>query len=154
LATLICEQLAEGQSLRKICEQEGFPGKTTVFRWLEDDELKAFRDQYARARARQAETMLDEIIEIADDSSRDLKQVEIAPGVTAQQVDNEVVNRSRLRVEARKWAMSKLAPKKYGDKLDLTSDGEKISTGPRVFQILPASQRPVGSDGNDEEVSP
>jgi hypothetical protein len=128
IAKYICQQLAEGRSLRSICQDEGMPDRSTVYDWLDGD-LHGFPDQYARARTRQAETMLDEILEIADDATRDVQQIEIAPGVKTTSVDFEVISRSKLRVDARKWAMSKLAPKKYGDskQLDVTSGGQRVT---------------------------
>lgn len=109
--------------MRSICEDDDMPARSTVYEWLDED-THGFPDQYARARARQAETMLDEIIEIADDSSNDTLITDFGP-----KPDAEWISRSKLRVDARKWAMSKLAPKKYGDKLDVTSGGEKIPSG-------------------------
>jgi hypothetical protein len=91
------------------------PGKATVFRWLGANE--EFRDQYARAREAQAEALADEIIDIADDGHNDW--MERNQGDAAGWVQNgEAMQRSRLRVDARKWVASKLLPKKYGDKLD------------------------------------
>ena len=97
------------------------PDKSTVLRWLADDSRREFRDHYARAREVQADTLAEETVEIADDSSRDFKTV-IRDGVEVQVFDHEHVQRSRLRVDARKWFASKLAPKKYGDKLELAGD--------------------------------
>lgn len=116
IADTICERLADGESLRKICLDDHMPSKATVFRWLGENE--AFQDQYTRAREAQAETLADEIIEIADDGMNDLD----AEG----NYDGDVVQRSRLRVEARKWVAAKLKPKKYGDKIDVTTGGDKI----------------------------
>ena len=124
IANRICQELIDGYSLRAICAADGMPDKSTVLRWLQNDELPEFRDQYARARELQAETLLDEVLEIADDESNDM--VDGANGLTGNAV---AVSRSRVRIDARKWAMSKLAPKKYGDKLDVTSGGEKIPSG-------------------------
>ena len=123
IAKYICEQLAEGRSLRSICDDEGMPNRSTVYDWLDAD-THGFPDQYARARSRQAETMLDEILEIADDTSNDTIITDFGP-----RPDAEWISRSKLRVDARKWAMSKLAPKKYGDSkaLDVTSGGERIT---------------------------
>lgn len=112
----ICRRIANGQSLRRICESNGMPGKSTVLQWLIDpqsEELKAFADQYARARDAQADMLADEIIEISDDGSRDYKT---APEGTAL-VDHDHISRSRLRVDSRKWFASKVAPKKYGDRI-------------------------------------
>jgi hypothetical protein len=107
------------------------PDRSTVYDWLDGD-LHGFPDQYARARARQAETMLDEIIEIADNGAHDTELRTRGSGEDAEEyeVPNvEYMMRSKLRVDARKWAMSKLAPKKYGDskQLDVTSGGQRIT---------------------------
>jgi hypothetical protein len=119
IATTICEQLIEGKSLRQICEQPGMPNKATVLRWLADDKKSDFRDQYARAREMQAEAMAEEIIEIADDGRNDWMEVLGKDGDTVGwRVNGEAVQRSRLRVDARKWLMSKLLPKKYGESKD------------------------------------
>ena len=93
----ICSLLAQGESLRKICERPGMPSISMVFRWL--NERTEFRDQYARAREAQTESMLEDVLMIADSATPEDVQV------------------AKLRVDARKWAMSKLAPKKYGDKV-------------------------------------
>ncbi|RPD45824.1 hypothetical protein DNI29_16880 [Hymenobacter sediminis] len=76
LAQRIWLLLMEGMSLRRICEMKGLPAKGTVMSWLakEDEEngpYAAFQDQYARARKVQAETLVDEIMDIADDGSND-----------------------------------------------------------------------------------
>lgn len=135
VADAICDRIAEGASLRAICADEAMPGRTTVNRWLR--EKAEFRDQYARAREEQAEHLLDEILEIADDATNDF--MTITKGDVSYEVENkEWTSRSKLRVDTRKWAMSKLAPKKYGDKLDVTSGGEKLAP---QFYILPNGTR-------------
>jgi len=119
IATKICEMLVEGKSLRQICEEPGMPNKATVMRWLADDKKSDFRDQYARAREMQAEAMAEEIIEIADDGRNDWMEVLSKEGDNVGwRVNGEAVQRSRLRVDARKWLMSKLLPKKYGESKD------------------------------------
>ncbi len=118
IADRICEQLADGESLRNICLVEGMPHKATVYRWLEGNE--AFRDQYTRAREQQADHYAAEIIEIADDGTNDTYETEDG----RELVDHEVVARSKLRVDARKWAASKLAPKKYGERTQLEHTGK------------------------------
>jgi Bacteriophage Sf6, terminase small subunit-like len=69
IAMTICDRLADGESLRAICADDGMPNKATVFRWI--GRHKDFRDQYAVAREVQADDILDEILEIAHDDSRD-----------------------------------------------------------------------------------
>lgn len=77
--------------------------------------------------------MAEEILEIADDGSQDTEEIEISEGVTSTRTNAEVIQRSRLRVDTRKWLMSKLAPKKYGDKLGLEHSGEvNVSLADRI----------------------
>lgn len=120
IAEALCERIANGQSLRSIEKDETMPTMTTVMRWMRDN--GAFRQQYADARTRAMEIMAEEILEIADDGANDTYKDEEGNTFT----DHDVITRSKLRVEARKWLMSKLAPKKYGDKLDVTSDGKPL----------------------------
>lgn len=120
LAARICGEIAEGRSLRNICADEGMPDKATVLRWLAANE--EFRDQYARAREAQADAIFDEILDIADDARNDWmeRRGEEDAGWVA---NGEHIQRSRLRIDARKWMAGKLQPKKYGDKLDLNHSG-------------------------------
>lgn len=89
------------------------PDKATVFRWLADSRYATFRDQYTRARECQADYLAEEILDIADDSKNDT-YIDDNGNV---RTDQEVIGRSRLRVDARKWLASKMYPKKYGDKV-------------------------------------
>lgn len=116
-ADIICERIAEGQSLRSICLADDMPAMRTVFNWLAKSE--AFVQQYTRARDAQADALADEIVDIADDGSRDYAKD--ADG--REVVDHDHIARSRLRVDARKWIASKLKPKKYGDKLSTELTG-------------------------------
>ena len=111
IATHICSELARGRPLVKICGADDMPDVTTVYRWILAHE--EFRLMYARAREDQADTMADEIIQIADDGINDTYEVEGGVKLT----DHDVIARSRLRVDARKWVAAKLKPKKYGDRI-------------------------------------
>ena len=117
-ATFICLRIASGESLRKITADPDMPCQATVFNWLSRE--KSFLEQYMRAREAQMEVMAQEIIDIADDSSRDTIVTE-----DGSKPDAEWINRSRLRVDTRKWLMSKLAPKKYGDKITHAGDSDQ-----------------------------
>lgn len=130
-ADAICERLIAGDSLRTIVKDAGMPASATVFRWLAANET--FREQYARAREAQADHLAEEILQIADDGANDTYQTE-----AGEAVSHDVIQRSRLRVDARKWLASKMAPKKYGDKLGLTDgDGKPLQTATiaPIFQI-------------------
>ncbi len=118
LTAKICARLAEGETLRAICRDAAMPSKTTLLRWLADERNVDFRDQYAHAREMQADALFDEALEIADDASGDWTDKD-----GKKVLDHEHVQRSRLRVDTRKWAAGKLAPKRYGDKLQHTGEG-------------------------------
>lgn len=94
------------------------PDAKTIFTWLK--ERPEFLAQYARAKEIQMEFYADEIKDISDDESRDFQVEEVYDnaGNVLRRItrsDNTAVNRARLRVDSRKWLMSKLAPKKFGD---------------------------------------
>ncbi|RUV94325.1 terminase small subunit protein, partial [Mesorhizobium sp. M1A.F.Ca.IN.022.07.1.1] len=71
IANTICEQIAEGRSLRSICLDEAMPAKSTVFAWLADSGRDDFRTKYVHAREAQADVLVDEMTDIADDGSND-----------------------------------------------------------------------------------
>ncbi len=132
LADEICQRIAEGESLRSICRDERFPAQSTVFRWLTAN--KDFQEQYAHAREAQADFWADEIIEISDDGRNDTYETE-----NGERTNQDVIARSRLRVDTRKWLMARMAPKKYGDKVTQeidhkSSDGSM--TPPTVIEIV------------------
>lgn len=97
----------------------GAKDPSAITAWAREDE--GFHTMYARAREIQADMMADDLIKISDDGSNDWMERQIADGVVVPIVDHEHIARSRLRVDTRKWLMSKMMPKKYGDKL--TVDG-------------------------------
>ena len=118
-ADAICEKLVEGISLRRICMAEDMPAASTIFKWL--NALPDFAEQYAHAREAQADTLADEIIDIADDGTNDyMADKEEEDGV---RYNGDAVQRSKLRVDARKWVAAKLRPKKYGDKREVEHKG-------------------------------
>ena len=135
LANRVCEAIAlSTKGIDSICaENKGFPAGRTVRLWLLT--RPEFVPLYARAREAQMELMGAELLEIADDGSNDTYVVDEETGATA--VNHDVINRSRLRVDTRKWLMSKLAPKKYGDTLGLTGPA---GTGP--IQLVSSIPRP------------
>jgi ribosomal protein S11 len=118
VTAVICERLALGESLRSICRDAAMPSMAAVMNWLNRE--PAFVEQYVRARELQAEYLVDEIIEIADDATNDYMQKLDRDGKQIGWRENgEFLNRSRLRIDARKWAAGKMAPKKYGEKVEI-----------------------------------
>lgn len=115
IAAEICARLMEGQSLRKICADTKMPGVRTVYTWLSED--VEFQQQYARAREVQADTLADEIIYLADTTRLGTKVTTKVTGET-ETVQVDMVERSRLQIESRKWLAGKLRPKKYGERVE------------------------------------
>lgn len=125
MGEFICEQLAMTErSLRSICAELGIH-HTKVLYWAEfpDEESRpGFAEMYKRARQIQAEAMFDEIRSIADDSSKDKTKKNIG-GKMVEVVDHEHIMRDKLRVDSRKWILSKMKPERFGDAIKVDHTG-------------------------------
>lgn len=106
LAEKILRRLEDGHSLLRICEPADMPSRSTVLRWTRADE--DFRARYARAREDGLLLKAEEALDIADFGGD--------------------VNRDRLKVDTRKWYVSKLLPHVFGDRVAITGaeDGAPI----------------------------
>lgn len=127
LAEKICERIASGESINAICRDPDMPHKVTVMRWLlsESEVYAGFRNQYTLARQIQYEFLADEILDIADDGSNDWMQRN-DPENPGFSINGEAIGRSRLRVDTRKWFMSKVLPK-FSDKQEpKETDADKL----------------------------
>lgn len=128
IANIICDRISYGESLRTICKDADMPACSTVFKWLND--IDGFSEQYARARETQVEGLIDELVEIADEADQEA-------GAVAQ---------AKLRIDTRKWFITKVAAKKYGDKVDVTSNGGSINT-PTIIKLV------SGNDDSDDSIT-
>jgi hypothetical protein len=120
LARVVCLRIANGESTRAIARDEGMPSEGTIRAWAVDD-LNGFNSQYTRAIQIRAMAWAEEIIEISDDSSDDLY---VDPESGIEKTNHEVVARSRLRTDSRKWMLSKVLPKIYGDRQHVEHSGK------------------------------
>jgi len=147
IAESICEQLAQGKSLNAICKQDGMPDESTVRAWAKDNK-DGFSPKYTRAREIGYERLADEILEISDEEVTMVKRSKHQSGASPDEdtPENEIevvfdptaVARNRLRVDTRKWMLSKMLPKVYGDKLELASDPKSpLMTGLTVTFVKP-----------------
>ena len=116
IISAICESVANGSSAREACRSQNVDEST--FR-LQRKEYPEFDTQYARACEARADKWAEEFMEIADDSTNDWVETKFGP-----QLNREAIERTKLRIDARKWMMARILPKKYGDKLDLNHSGE------------------------------
>lgn len=119
----ICALLASGESLVKVCKRPGMPDKSTVFRWMAAHE--DFRDKYAKATEARADSIFEEIFDIADTVAEEAA----------------AVGKARLRIDTRKWALARMNPKKYGDKgsqeIDHKSSDGSMTPQPTIIQLVP-----------------
>jgi hypothetical protein len=119
LGDSICEKITQGLSLRSICEEEEMPSGVTIFSWLR--KFPEFLKQYELATEERTETQQEIILDIGD------KAIEHAEEADPKAA-SAIVQAYKLKADNLKWSMSKMKPKKYGDKIDLTSGGEKLPT--------------------------
>ena len=130
LADLICERLAIGESIRAIARDEDMPAMSTLFRWLREKE--EFKQQYEIAKIESADAMSEDCIDIADNIDGQPAMADGIPlvveGKMVKVIDNVSVQHAKLKVDTRKWLMSKMKPKKYGDRTTTEHTGSlKIS---------------------------
>jgi hypothetical protein len=130
LVDTILDRIANGESLRTVCKDERMPHISTIIQWKLDNE--SFSAQYENARQVQAQHLFDELLEICDDTTGETQ-------------------RDRLRVDTRKWYLSKVAPKIYGDKFDFTTGGEKLNTFTNEQLDAIFKRRSAGSDTSGTE---
>lgn len=142
IADQICERIADGESLRSICGEEEMPNKATVFRWLAANQ--AFSDQYARAREAQADSLFDDILDIADTPMIGEKSKTMPDG-KVEMTRGDMIEHRRLQVDARKWMAGKLRPKKYGEKITQEVTG---ADGAPLVPIINLTGRPEPSSSS------
>jgi len=140
LAAKICQRIADGESIRAICSDPDMPSTTAIFRWIANGKYDGFRQLYEASMQIRLETLGDGLIELAD-----------APieRNAAGAIDSAAVQMRRLQIETRRWILSKLLPRKYGDRMGLDHQGEGINltvvTGvPESFASLEQKRLKIG----------
>lgn len=131
-AAEICARLVNGESLRSICRDDNMPDVKTVYLWMAQNET--FLQQYTKAKEDQADTLQEDILDIAD-----TEPMQVVDDKGVARIDSAHVNWMRLRIDSRKWIASKLKPKKYGDRQIVAGDAEnplemKVDTA--IFDAL------------------
>ena len=152
VADEICDRLAEGESLRTICADDHLPSRSTIMLWAaKDRRLKAegkespyhgFSDQYELACEARMLYHADELLDIADDSTNDYMEKTNNDGSTYEALNAENIQRSRLRVDTRKWLLSKMLPR-YADKQAVEHTSPDGSMSPTRIEI-------TSPDSNDD----
>lgn len=134
LAEEICERLAKGEPLAQICRDDHMPSDRTVRNWREAD--AEFSSAIACAREAGFDALAAECLEIAEDGAHDYKTKKRSNGEEYEEFDSEHVQRSKLRIDTRLKLLAKWDPKRYGEKLDLTSTDGSMSPKPNVIEFV------------------
>lgn len=143
LVDKICIEISTtNKGLAKICEGNDMPTYKTVFNWLGDDKYKEFLQSYTRAREAQADFLADECIDIADTPQEGVKTKTDEHGKVSIE-EGDMLGHRKLQIDARKWKAAKLAPKKYGDRVqqDVTIDDKTITPEEREARIAVLNKR-------------
>lgn len=151
LAIKICDAISESQmGLKRLClENDWMPSSSTIKKWIREDtkendsDKEGFSTLYARAKEEQADSLVEEMLDIADDTTKDT-----LAGEFGEHGNAVAVARARLQVDTRKFIAAKLKPKKYGDKLDLTTDGKEITSSVPVINVY--NSAPPMASSEDE----
>lgn len=133
----MCNYISEGNSLNSALKLHDTPDKNTFYKWIdhtllneptEDDiaDCKRRFNQYTRATRERTEVLFEDMITLVEDR----EDVSYYDEAGNKRIDNAAVQAKRLEFQAKQWALSKMYPKKYGDRIDVTSKGEKINNAP------------------------
>ena len=124
IANLVFAGMRSGMSAFKACQVAGV-NQSTFSRWLDEDAKLA--EEYARAREDLIERMANEVLELSD--------VDVGLQPDGKR-DWAAVQKHKLQVDTRKWLLSKLAPKKFGDKLELTGDPDRPLAIQKIERVV------------------
>ncbi len=118
VAAKLCTVIStSSKGLRRICrENAGFPNVSTIYNWIVS--VPAFRAQYARAREFQSQRLFDELLELADRPRMGTVVKIDHNGRKAKRIA-DMTDRCRLQIDVRKWVLSKLLPRKYGERIEV-----------------------------------
>lgn len=135
----IIQQIELGRSLKNILDDESsLIDRSTFYRWLNDNPERI--ELYKRATEIRADNIFDDMLDLADDGTKDYYY-----DVNGNRQQSMVaVNRSRLQLDTRKWVLGRMNPKKYSEKLDITSGGDKLKVVPIIgMQIINQEEEEV-----------
>ena len=118
--SLICDELEKGYSLRSILRRENMPSSRTFYKWLKEDEVKV--KLYEESTTLRSEALFDKMFEIANNT--ELGEVTKLTANGLEVTTSDMIAHRRLKIDVIKWGLSKLNPKKYGDKIQTEHSGE------------------------------
>ena len=143
IADLVCERMAKGETLRSVCreiqkEDPGFPDCTTIRSWALND-INGFYQQYAQAREMGLDAMAEDLLDYAATPSENAETIIRPSGVQITRKD--AIDRSRLVVDTKKWYLSKIAPKKWGEQMRMYVERDKKAKEMTEEELLAALEK-------------
>lgn len=155
VADTICKRLAGGESLRAICRDDGMPDESTVRAWALDN-VEGFAPQYTRARELGYQRLAEEALEIADTPKLGVK-TKINDKGEEETTEGDMIEHRRLQVDTRKWMLSKMLPKIYGDKLQTEVTGNlkhdhTVGLSAETAELLAGLKAGSGDPGDEAPV--
>lgn len=117
----IIEKISNGESLTSILKNDNMPCFTTFYKWIEDN--KENLERYARACEVRSDIIFDEMIQISDTPVEGV-MIETDDSGRTKEKKGDMLGHRRLQIDTRKWILSKMNPKKYGEKLDIGHSGK------------------------------
>lgn len=146
VADNILASIANGKSVRSVCEKAPAPTRTMFYKWIRENEQ--FRKDYERAIELRSDHIAEEILQIADDTANDYVQTVGDNDLPIFVQNNVKVQRDRLRIDSRKWLLARMSPKKYGDHLKVDADNNHSGAIKIVFDE--SYDRADDTNGDDE----
>ncbi len=137
LGAEFCRRIIEGRMVRDVCSDPDMPSSRSFYAWLR--EYPELAEHYAVAKELQCDAIAADILKIADTADAD----NVVDEYGNIKPNHEWIARSKLRVDSRKWLLSKMLPKKYGDKIEQTIVGD--SANPLTVTV--EFKRPDDPDG-------
>lgn len=139
----VVKAIQKGASLRSALKLPDTPSADTFVKWCDND--AKFAERYTRATKMRAEIIFEDILNIADENYKDT----YVDSEGLERTDHDVIQRSKLRVDARKWVLAKMHPTKYGDKIDVTTDGAALGTPPIIGMVI-KNETPADEPSDDD----
>ena len=142
LFDIVCERMSAGESLTQVCSDKNIPRIPGVMRFIDADASGDRRARYVRARELMQEYWAGEIKQISD-TPVEGEKTEISAQFGKKVTRGDMIDHRRLQIDARKWLLSKLAPHKYGDKVDLNVGGQPAGAPLNSLSILAVTNDPI-----------
>ena len=144
LRVRIFNKIADGVSVRKLCEDKRLPTRDMFYKWLR--EYPDFAEEYRIATELRADVLVDEMMDIADDDSLDIIIDTEADEGARVKADQIKVARAKVKIDTRKWVAARMAPRKYGNNVKVEAENKHDHSGGIDIRIVDYSEAELNGD--------